>query len=131
MIDGTKLYIQESLLFSNIAESRGELNGTDEFKEALYGLIRAFLLEEKMLLVQSTKDTKGEENTIKQKATDFSDALYCLGAAFGKDIGRYNDEIDLYNESLRLKKAFDTTINTKGFYPNPLHFHEASDVLLL
>jgi len=34
------------------------------------------------------------------------DALYHLGAASGKELGKYMDEIDLYNESLQLKKSF-------------------------
>ena len=79
-----------------------------EFKEALYESIRSFLQEEKMHFVQTTKYVDEESS---QKATAFSDVLYTLGAAFGKDAGKYTDEIDLYNESLRLKKnIIPTTI---------------------
>ena len=119
VIDGTKLYIQKSLVFLNIIgqskscwSSKPNGVGTEdnvsnpktlpedfgnEVKDKLYDIIREFLQKERMHFVQTTKKADGENSSTRQTATDFADALYYLGAAFGKELGKYTDEIDMYN----------------------------------
>jgi len=125
LINGTKLYIKEFLIFSKVNESEtlpGNSNAnfdsqclSEEFdidlKEAVYDMIRSFLQKEKMLFSQKTKNSKEENASTIQMANEFSDALRYLGAAFGGELKKYTQEIDLYNEALRLKRAFNSDEN--------------------
>jgi len=42
-----------------------------------------------MYFVQTTKKVDGENSSTGHTATDFADALYYLGPAFGKELGKY------------------------------------------
>lgn len=108
VIEVIKLYIQESLVFLNIIgqsescrSSKPNSVGAEdnvinpktlpedvgnEVKDTLYDAIREFFQKEKMHFVQTTTKADGENNYTRQTATDFADALYYLGAAFGKEL---------------------------------------------